>query len=142
MGRTQMVALAMAAVAVATLTWDAGRLPVVALGLTVTWGFYAFLKKWLPIGPNQGFALEVLILLPPALAYMVWLWGAGGGHFLQGVPLDDALLIGCGIGELAIYEVLLFAVVQFHHANIALPDRLDRRTFDGRWSLALANLNA
>ena len=24
----------------------------------------------------------------------------------------------------------------------ALPDRLDRRTFDGRWSLALANLNA
>ena len=36
------------------------------------------------------------------------------------------LLIGCGIGELAIYEVLLFAVVQFHHANIALPDRLER----------------
>lgn len=35
-------------------------------------------------------------------------------------------LIGCGIGELALYELMLFAVVQFHHANIALPDRLDR----------------
>jgi sterol desaturase/sphingolipid hydroxylase (fatty acid hydroxylase superfamily) len=35
-------------------------------------------------------------------------------------------LIGCGIGELALYELLLFAVVQFHHANLALPDRLDR----------------
>ena len=35
-------------------------------------------------------------------------------------------LLGCGIGELALYELLLFAVVQFHHANLALPDRLDR----------------
>jgi sterol desaturase/sphingolipid hydroxylase (fatty acid hydroxylase superfamily) len=35
-------------------------------------------------------------------------------------------LIGCQPGELALYEVLLFAVVQFHHANIGLPDWLDR----------------
>ena len=96
-GRTQGVAIALAAVAVAILTWEAGRLPVVALGLTVTWGFYAFLKKWLPIGPNQGFALEVLILLPLALAYLVWLGAAGSGHFLRGVPWDTALLFGCGI---------------------------------------------
>jgi chloramphenicol-sensitive protein RarD len=105
-GRWQAVAIALAVVAVAILTWDAGRLPVVALGLTLTWGFYAFLKKWLPIGPNQGFALEVLILLPLALGYMAWLWGAGTGHFLQGVGWDDALLIGCGIvtaGPLMIY---------------------------------------
>jgi chloramphenicol-sensitive protein RarD len=105
-GRWQAVAIAMAAVAVAILTWDAGRLPLVALSLTLTWGFYAFLKKWLPIGPNQGFALEVLILFPIALAYMAWLWGAGTGHFLQGVAWDDALLIGCGIvtaGPLMIY---------------------------------------
>ena len=35
-------------------------------------------------------------------------------------------LIGCRMEELALYEVLLFAVVQFHHANIGLPDWLDR----------------
>ena len=35
-------------------------------------------------------------------------------------------LIGCRTEELALYELLLFAVVQFHHANIALPDWLDR----------------
>ncbi len=105
-GRWQAVAIGIAVVAVAVLTWDAGRLPVVALALTVSWGFYAFLKKWLPIGPNQGFALEVLILLPLALGYMLWLWGAGAGHFLQGVAWDDAMLIGCGIvtaGPLMIY---------------------------------------
>jgi chloramphenicol-sensitive protein RarD len=106
MGQVQLAAVLLAVLAVGILTWDAGRLPLVALALTVTWGFYAFLKKWLPIGPNQGFALEVLILLPLALAYMAWLWGAGTGHFLQGVAWDDALLIGCGIvtaGPLMIY---------------------------------------
>jgi chloramphenicol-sensitive protein RarD len=105
-GRWQGVAIALAVVAVAILTWDAGRLPMVALGLTLTWGIYAFLKKWLPIGPNQGFALEVLILLPLALGYMAWLWGAGAGHFLQGVGWNDLLLIGCGLvtaGPLMIY---------------------------------------
>ncbi len=97
MGRTQMAAIALAVVAVGILTWDAGRLPVVALGLTVTWGFYAYLKKRLPIGPNQGFTLEVLILLIPAIGYMVWLSVQGTSHFGQGVALDDALLLGCGI---------------------------------------------
>ncbi len=105
-GRWQGVAIALAVVAVAILTWEAGRLPLVALGLTLTWGVYAFLKKWLPIGPNQGFALEVLILLPPALAYMAWLWVDGSGHFLRGVAWDDTLLVGCGLvtaGPLMIY---------------------------------------
>jgi chloramphenicol-sensitive protein RarD len=106
MRRVQLAAIALAVIAVGILTWDAGRLPVVALSLTLTWGFYAFLKKWLPIGPNQGFALEVLILLVPALAYMGWLASQGTGHFLVGVGWDDALLIGCGIvtaGPLMIY---------------------------------------
>lgn len=35
-------------------------------------------------------------------------------------------VIGCRMDELALYEVLLFAVVQLHHANIGLPDWLDR----------------
>jgi chloramphenicol-sensitive protein RarD len=106
MGRLQALAIGLAVVAVAILTWEAGRLPVVALALTLTWGGYAFLKKWLPIGPNQGFALEVLILLPLALAYMAWLWGQGTGHFRMGVVTDDLLLVGCGLvtaGPLMIY---------------------------------------
>ena len=57
----QIAAIALVALAVAILTVEAGHLPLVALGLTVTWGAYAFLKKQLPIGPNQGFFLEVAL---------------------------------------------------------------------------------
>ena len=35
-------------------------------------------------------------------------------------------LIGCSVEQLAVYETVMFAVVQFQHANIALPDALDR----------------
>ncbi len=102
----QLAAVGLAAVAVGVLTWEAGRLPLVALGLTLSWGAYAYLKKWLPIGPNQGFTLEVLILLPAAIAYVGWLGATGAGHFMAGVGWDTALLFGCGVvtaGPLMIY---------------------------------------
>lgn len=94
--RAQLVAVALAGVAVVILTVEAGRLPVAALGLTVSWGFYAFFKKSLPIGPNQGFLLEVLILTIPALGYIAYLTATGQSHY--GVAsLDTALLMGCGV---------------------------------------------
>ncbi len=97
LNRAQMVAIALAVAAVAVLTWDAGRLPLVALSLTITWGIYAYCKKSLPLGPNQGFMLEVLILTPFALAYLGWLIWTGDSHFLAGVPFDTAMLLGCGV---------------------------------------------
>jgi chloramphenicol-sensitive protein RarD len=97
LSRGQMAALALAAAAVAVLTWEAGRVPVVALGLTLTWGFYAYLKKSLPIGANEGFFLEVLLLLVPAAGYALWLAAAGTGHFAVGNATDTWLLLACGI---------------------------------------------
>ena len=97
LSRAQMAAIALAALAVLVLTIEAGKLPLVALGLTVTWGIYAYLKKSLPIGPNQGFFLEVLILLPFALGYVIWAEATGSSHFMAGVTSDTVLLLSCGL---------------------------------------------
>ena len=97
LSRTQLVAIGLAALAVAILTYDAGRLPAVALGLTLTWGAYAYLKKSLPIGPNQGFFLEVLLLVLPAVLYLGWLELRGTSHFARASASDTALLLGCGV---------------------------------------------
>lgn len=97
LSRAQKWAIALAALAVLVLTIEAGKLPLVALGLTVTWGIYAYLKKSLPIGPNQGFFLEVLILLPFALAYVIWAQLTGSSHFMAGVTSDTILLLSCGL---------------------------------------------
>ncbi|WP_018633372.1 EamA family transporter RarD [Neomegalonema perideroedes] len=94
----QIAALGCAAAGVALLTWEGGGLPWTALALTFSWGFYAFFRKTLPIGPNQGFLLEVLILLPLATAYVVWLEATGRGHLLAGGTWGDFwLLLASGV---------------------------------------------
>jgi len=96
--RMQMVAVVLAAAAVVVLTVEAGRLPLAAVALTFSWGFYAFFKKSLPVGPNQGFMLEVLILMPVALGYVIYLTVTGTGH-MGGTDagMDTVMLLGCGI---------------------------------------------
>lgn len=93
----QWAAIALAAAAVLILSLDNGTVPWAALALTFSWGFYAFFKKSLPIGPNQGFLLEILILTPPALAYVAWLTATGSSHFATTGSADTWLLLGCGV---------------------------------------------
>lgn len=94
----QMVAIGLAVVAVAILAWEAGGLPWISLALATSWGFYALFRKTLPLGPNQGFFLEVLILTFPALGYIVYLESAGSGHFIAlAGPSDAGLLAFAGV---------------------------------------------
>lgn len=90
----QWIAVGLAGAAVAILTVAAGVLPWVALVLMTTFGIYGFLRKTLPIGPNQGFLLEVLLLSPLALGYILWL--GDGGNFTNPGGWDGLLLIGSG----------------------------------------------
>ncbi|MCT4558137.1 MAG: EamA family transporter RarD [Pelagimonas sp.] len=94
--KMQWAAIGLTFVAIVILTVENGSLPMVAIGLTVTWGFYAFFKKSLPVGPNQGFLLEVLILTPFALGWVFWLGVTGKGHLLTDIP-NTLLLLGCGV---------------------------------------------
>ncbi|MEZ5754413.1 MAG: EamA family transporter RarD [Paracoccaceae bacterium] len=96
LSRAQWAAIGLAALAVLVLTYEAGRVPVVALGLTVSWGFYAYLKKRLPLGPNQGFMLEVMILTPFALGWMAWIAARGEMVFLTD-GLITLLLLSAGV---------------------------------------------
>ncbi|MEH6520849.1 EamA family transporter RarD [Sulfitobacter sp.] len=96
LNRAQLVAVGLAAAAVVVLIVDAESTPWLAFGMMLTWGFYALAKKSLPIGPNQGFLMEVLILLPVALAYAIYVSGSEGSHFMMGNAADTWLLLGCG----------------------------------------------
>lgn len=96
MNRMQMAAIGLAAMAVLILAIDAGGVPWISLSLAFTFAIYGYLRKTLPIGPSQGFFLEVLILCLPALAYVVWLQMHGQSHFLSSQPYDFALLLACG----------------------------------------------
>lgn len=93
----QIVAIGLAGIAVVVLAVSGGGIPWVSLTLTVSWGLYALFRKTLPLGPNQGFFLEVLILSVPAFIYVVYLEMNGTGHFFRTGLADTALLFGCGV---------------------------------------------
>jgi chloramphenicol-sensitive protein RarD len=93
----QKAAIALAVAAVGILAWESGGVPWVSVGLALSWGFYAFFKKSLPVGPNQGFFLEVLILTVPAVGFIIYTEFNGTGHFGDTGPADMLLLMGCGV---------------------------------------------
>lgn len=103
--RLQIAAVVLAAVAVTVLTIEGGKLPWVSLALAFSFAAYGFFRKTLPIGPSQGFLLEVLLLSVPALGYIIFLIANGQDHFITGT--DTALLIGCG--PVTSVPLLLFA---------------------------------
>jgi len=107
LNRLQIVAVALAAVAVVVLTVESGTLPWVSLALAFSFAAYGFFRKTLPIGPSQGFLLEVLLLSIPSLAYVVWLALKGEGHFATGNTTDTLLFMGSGI--VTAVPLLLFA---------------------------------
>ncbi|MCR9120866.1 MAG: EamA family transporter RarD [Phyllobacteriaceae bacterium] len=105
--RLQAAAIACAVIAVAILTFRAGGLPWVSLALAFSFGFYGFFRKTLPIGPSQGFMLEVLILSVPALALIVYVTAIGQGHFGPTGMADIGLLLLSG--PVTAVPLLLFA---------------------------------
>lgn len=106
LSRPQWAAIALAALAVLVLTYEAGRVPFVALGLTVSWGIYAYLKKRLPLGPNQGFMLEVLILSPLAIGWVVWIGARGEMVFLTDSSVTILMLLA---GVVTAVPLMLYA---------------------------------
>lgn len=86
--RGQLVAIAVAAVAITVLTIGLGVAPWIALLLAITFGIYGAIKKSISIGPVASVAIEVLMLLPFAL---ILLWSLGWGSF--GENLHDSLFL-------------------------------------------------
>lgn len=90
-------AVGLAFIAVLVLTLEAGRLPLISITLMVSWGLYALAKRALPIGPNQGFTLEVLLLTPLAAGWIAWQAVNGTLVFGRTGAWDMAILMGCGV---------------------------------------------
>ncbi len=73
----QWTALALAAAAVLGLTIDYGRPPWVALGLAFSFAGYGLVRKKANVGSIEGLGIETMLVVPVALAYLLWLGSIG-----------------------------------------------------------------
>ena len=93
----QWWALGLGFVAVAVLTVDYGRPPVVALVLAFSFGTYGLAKKSAGVGTFESLAFETAVIAPFALTYLVWLGSTGAGHFTGEGAGHVALLVASGV---------------------------------------------
>jgi len=101
----QWLAVGIAAIGVAILTFDYGRLPWVAISLALSWGTYGLVKKKLDLGALDGLAIETLISLIPYVGYLIYLGSQGTGQFGQSPGLTILLI---SAGAVTAIPLLLF----------------------------------
>lgn len=93
----QWGAIALAAAGVAVLILRAADSGVwLALMIAVSWGGYALLRKLHPVDSLIGLTTETLVLFPAAVAYLLWLGGAGSGRYLGAEAWVIFLLVMAG----------------------------------------------
>ncbi|MFT3816515.1 MAG: EamA family transporter RarD [Rubrivivax sp.] len=104
--RAQWLAVALAAIGVAWLTWQTGRLPWVALALAFSFAIYGLIRKTGHLGALEGLALETLLLAPLVLPALVWVTAHGGALSRGDWALNAWLSLS---GPLTALPLLLFA---------------------------------
>jgi chloramphenicol-sensitive protein RarD len=103
----QWVAIAVAFIGVAWLTWQAGALPWIGLVLAVTFASYGLLRKTAALGALEGLAMETALLSPFALIALFVMAANGQNSLMEGDWTTSALLIASG--PITAIPLLLFA---------------------------------
>jgi chloramphenicol-sensitive protein RarD len=107
LNRAQFLALAIAVIAVAVLTVSFGALPVIGLGLALSFGLYGAVKKVVPTDPRVSVGIEAGVAAPVAFAFIVVLEATGRGTFTNQGTGHIVLMILSGV--VTALPLLLFA---------------------------------
>ncbi|MEF1289240.1 EamA family transporter RarD, partial [Vibrio sp. M260118] len=95
--KLQWFAVALAACGVLVQLFVFGSIPVVAIALAFSFGFYGLLRKKVSLEAQTGLFIETLVLLPVAAIYLLWIADSPTSHFSQN-PLNlNLLLIAAGV---------------------------------------------
>jgi chloramphenicol-sensitive protein RarD len=105
--RGQQLALLVAALGVAWLTWLAGAPPWIGLALALSFSLYGLLRKTAALGALEGFTVETVLLAPLALGYVAWLAARGTLGFAAAPTHLQLLLVLAG--PATTIPLLLFA---------------------------------
>ncbi|MGM3173432.1 EamA family transporter RarD [Dickeya lacustris] len=93
----QWLAVILALCGVLVQLWTLGSLPVIALTLAFSFGFYGLLRKKIAIDGQTGMLFETLWLLPAAMIYLLWLADSPSSHLASNPISLNLLLMISGI---------------------------------------------
>jgi chloramphenicol-sensitive protein RarD len=109
----QGIGLVLAAAGVACMTWSRGQVPMIALILAVSFGFYGLMRKIAHVGAVLGLTIETALLLIPALLIVGPLQSA------EHAPYDLKTKFFLGLAGLVTAIPLLLFTAATHRLRLA-----------------------
>jgi len=103
----QWIAVALAALGITYELWQFGRLPLIALFLAFSFGFYGLVRKKAPVDSLTGLAVETLYMLPVALGFLFWTSSPTSNLLNNSWELNTLLLLA---GPITLTPLLLFNI--------------------------------
>jgi chloramphenicol-sensitive protein RarD len=93
----QKVSIVLAAAGVLVQTFMVGKVPLISLVLAFSFGSYGLVRKSAKVRPVPGLTVEMVLLIPAALGYMMWLINRGKTVYPTGITELDILLVLSGV---------------------------------------------
>lgn len=107
MTRNQNIAISIATLAVLYQFFALGYIPIISLALAITFGFYGLVRKKVNLGSITGLFVEIVILMPFAFIYLVYLFNTDGIAFFQNSDTYVSLMLILS-GLITVVPLLLF----------------------------------
>ncbi len=95
--KLQLFAVAMAGCGVLVQLFVFGSVPVVAMALAMSFGFYGLLRKKVAVDAPTGLFVETLILLPAAATYLLFIADSATSNMLANPMHLNGLLVTAGV---------------------------------------------
>lgn len=92
----QLAAVALAGVGVANQAVTVGTVPWIGLALALSFGIYGLIRKVIRVEALVGLGIEICLMLPIAIGYIVFLSVEGGATAWSLGAVDFVLLLGAG----------------------------------------------
>ena len=93
LNRVQWIAVSIATAGVAYLTFETGRVPWVALTVATSFAAYGLIRKIAKVDALPGLAIEMILLAPFAVGYLIWCEAQGIGSLGHAGSFTDTLLV-------------------------------------------------
>lgn len=103
--KLQLISVLLATIGVLILTFTYGRLPLIAIGLAVSWGSYSLIKKQLNAGALETLSIETIVAFIPSFFYVSYLLNNNEAEFGQDWGFSIAL---ASAGLVTVIPLLLF----------------------------------
>lgn len=92
LNKWQWLAVTFGLIGVLNQVIQVGEFPWIAILLAITFSLYALVRKMAPVDAITGLYIETVLLIIPALIFIVWLEMAGVGNFWQPIQKQSYTL--------------------------------------------------